>query len=77
MNVIFKISNFNYIIMSEQTLKKMQVPEIRINVAESSEVRYWCGKFNCSQRELEEAINKVGSSSIALERFFETSQNNR
>lgn len=42
----------------------------RIDINTPHEVQYWCGKFDCSKEQLEEAVNEVGTSSAAVERYF-------
>ncbi|BDC47690.1 DUF3606 domain-containing protein [Bryobacterales bacterium F-183] len=39
----------------------------RINLSEDYEVRYWTEKFGCTREELEDAVEKVGSSAAAVE----------
>ena len=46
----------------------------RVNVHEDYEVRYWTGKFNCSETDLREAVNMVGVSAKNVEAYLD---NNR
>jgi len=42
----------------------------RVNVNEDYEVRYWCGKFGCTEPELREAVNAVGVMADAVEAYL-------
>ncbi|HYW15092.1 MAG TPA: DUF3606 domain-containing protein [Allosphingosinicella sp.] len=40
----------------------------RVNVNEDHEVRYWTGKFGCTEEELRAAVGKVGVMADDVER---------
>jgi len=42
----------------------------RINMHEDYEVRYWTHKFGVPRHQLQDAIDKVGNSSKAVEQFL-------
>ena len=35
------------------------------------EVRFWCAKFRCSERNLRQAVRAVGESATAVETWFQ------
>lgn len=45
----------------------------KINLHEDYEVRYWTGKFGVSHDRLRTAVNEVGSSAAAVERYLQQS----
>jgi hypothetical protein len=53
-------------VADDKTLKGPQ-DRRRINLSEDYEVRYWCEKFGVTEKELVEAVTKVGSSAKAVE----------
>ncbi len=46
--------------MSDNPNKRGREDRARVNVHESHELRYWTGKFGCTQRQLREAVDAVG-----------------
>lgn len=42
----------------------------RINIHEPWEVTYWCSHFGCSQLQLINAVNQVGTSAEAVRKFL-------
>jgi hypothetical protein len=40
----------------------------RISLTEKHEVRYWCGKFGCSEAELRAAVDQVGHMVVDVEK---------
>lgn len=42
----------------------------RINVNEDYELQYWTKKFNVSADRLKEAVNQVGVSAMAVEKYL-------
>lgn len=42
----------------------------RVNVHEPYEVEYWCHKFGCTHQQLIQAVNAVGTSAAAVERYL-------
>ena len=42
----------------------------RVNVHEDHEVRYWTQRFGCSAAKLQEAVQKVGTSSERVEQYL-------
>lgn len=55
--------------------KEIKASNIRINVSEPSDLMYWCNYFNCTSNQLEDAINKVGSNSEELNKYFKLEAN--
>ena len=41
------------------TIKQPQDPK-KINVNQSWEVTYWCNKLGCTEKQLKDAVKKVG-----------------
>lgn len=46
--------------MPDSVLNPGPADRTRVNVNQPHEVRYWCGAFNCTKRELLEAVIAVG-----------------
>ncbi len=46
--------------MSDDLKNRGQADRLRVNVNEDHEVRYWCGKFGCTEAQLREAVKAVG-----------------
>lgn len=42
----------------------------RINLNQDHEVEYWCDKFDCSEKELRNAVSKVGDSASTVQRYL-------
>ncbi|MNF11589.1 hypothetical protein D3C80_2128300 [compost metagenome] len=53
--------------MEQQKLTR-GTDEIRVNVKDSSELKYWADKFDVSQDEIISAVRKAGDSLTALQR---------
>jgi hypothetical protein len=47
--------------MSEETSKRRPQNAKRINLSDDDEVAYWCERFGCSETQLRNAVQKVGS----------------
>ncbi|HZZ93017.1 MAG TPA: DUF3606 domain-containing protein [Usitatibacter sp.] len=56
--------------MSDDLSKRRPQDSSRVNVNEAWEVRYWCGKFGCSEQQLRAAVKAVGVSAIAVEKYL-------
>ena len=42
----------------------------RINLHEKYEVNYWCKKFKCTVKELQDAVHTVGTSAAKLQAYL-------
>jgi hypothetical protein len=42
----------------------------KVNISENYEARYWTSRFNCTRKQLEEAIAHVGVSAERIEQFL-------
>ena len=56
--------------MSDDLTKKRPLDASRVNVHEPWEVEYWCKRFGCTKAQLVQAVNAVGTSSSAVERYL-------
>jgi hypothetical protein len=52
--------------MADDKTKKGQADSSRINMSESYEVSYWMEVFDVSEKELQDAVKKVGNSVSAV-----------
>lgn len=57
--------------MADDPTKKGPQDRSRINLSEAHEIRYWTDKFRAPEGPLEQAVKTVGSSSEAVENFFQ------
>jgi hypothetical protein len=46
--------------MSDDTTKKGPQDASKVNINEYYEIRYWCSKFNCTEKILQQAVKNVG-----------------
>lgn len=58
----------------EQHRRKQGTDDIRINVQDSSELKYWAGKFSLSKNEVKSAVNAVGDSLTDVQRHIQLTQ---
>ena len=56
--------------MPDDKTKRGPQDRSRINVNEDYELRYWTGKFQVSEQELRDAVNRAGTSAAAVERLL-------
>ena len=56
--------------MSDDTTQRSPLDASRIAMGEDYEVRYWTGKFGVSRERLQQAVDTVGSSAKAVERYL-------
>ncbi len=42
----------------------------RINLSQDYEIRYWCKKFRCTEKELRDAVSLVGDSATAVQTYL-------
>jgi len=56
--------------MADDKTKKGPADTSRINVNEEYELRYWMGALKCSEQQLREAVDKVGTSSDAVREYL-------
>ena len=54
--------------MTDSTQHRHQPDRSRINTSQDFEVRYWCGKFGCTEEELRAVVGRVGNSPEAVEK---------
>jgi hypothetical protein len=57
--------------MPDNKQKRGRADRERVNVVEGYEVRYWCDKFDCSERELRDAVEEVGPMAKKVEAYLE------
>lgn len=48
--------------MPDDKTKKIPQDAKRISLTDPDEVRYWCGRFDCTKNDLERAVAAVGDS---------------
>jgi hypothetical protein len=53
--------------MTDSPNKRGRQDRAKISVIEAHEVRAWCAKLGCTQRELHEAVDAVGHSAGKVE----------
>ena len=51
-------------------LTKRQRDRKRINLSQDYEVRDWCRKFDCTKKELEDAVDAVGDYADDVARYL-------
>lgn len=53
--------------MADDLTKRGPADRSKFNVHEAWEVRYWCGKFGCTEAQLKLAVKTVGTSAAKVE----------
>lgn len=53
----------------KKILKETSFSE-KIDIFDDDSVKFWCGKFNCTEQELVDVVNRVGSSESKLKKYF-------
>ena len=56
--------------MPDDLKKKRPQDSQRINLHQDHEVRYWCKKFSCTKKELQDAVKRVGDSAADVQRYL-------
>jgi len=56
--------------MADNLKKTGPEDDSRVNVGQDHEVRYWCGKYGCTEAELREAVKAVGTSAAAVGEYL-------
>ena len=56
--------------MPDDLTKKRPQDARRINLDQDHEVRYWRNKFNCTKKELQDAVERVGNSAAKVQRYL-------
>jgi hypothetical protein len=56
--------------MADDLKKRGPQDRIRISLTEGHEVRYWCGKFACTEEELRAAVSMVGHMAADVAEHF-------
>lgn len=56
--------------MSDDKSKKRPQDASKVNVHEAYEVEYWTEKFGCTKAQLIAAVNAVGTSAAAVEKYL-------
>ena len=56
--------------MPDDLTKKRPHDSQRINLNQDHEVRYWCNKFNCTKKELQDAVSLIGDSAAVVQRYL-------
>ena len=54
--------------MADDRSNRGPADRARVNVNEDYEVRYWCGKFGCTEAQLRAAVRAVGVMADDVER---------
>ncbi len=58
--------------MSDDLTKRRPQDANKVNIHESWEREYWCKHFGCTLSKLTEAVNAVGTSVTAVEKYLRT-----
>ena len=53
--------------MPDNLNERRPLDAARVNIHEAWEIKYWCGKFRCTEAELKRAVAAVGTSAAAVE----------
>jgi hypothetical protein len=53
--------------MTDNPKKRARQDRAKVSVIEAHELRFWCEKFGCTQRELREAVDDIGHSAKKVE----------
>ena len=56
--------------MSDDLTKRGPQDRARVNVNETHEVKYWCGKFGCTEAQLRAAVKAVGVMAVDVVRHL-------
>ncbi len=56
--------------MPDDLTKRRPQDASRINIHEPYEVRWWTHEFGCTERQLKEAVNEVGTSANAVRKYL-------
>jgi len=56
--------------MSDDKTKRAPQDSSRIATGEDYEVEYWTDRFGCSRKQLQEAVDAVGNSALAVEQYL-------
>lgn len=56
--------------MPDDLTRKRPQDSRRINLDQEHEVRYWCDKFDCTEKELQDAVSRVGDSAAVVQRYL-------
>lgn len=57
--------------MSDDLTKRGPADAGRVNIKEEFEVKYWCGKFDCTPEQLTDAVKAVGILSEDVQRHLQ------
>jgi len=56
--------------MTDDLKRKAPEDPNYVNTSQSWEVDYWCKKFNCTNSELKSAVDAVGTSVSAVQKYL-------
>jgi len=56
--------------MADDLKKTGPADDSRVNITQQHEVRYWCSKYGCTEAELREAVNAVGTNAAAVAEYL-------
>ena len=56
--------------MPDDKTIKQPLDAARVNVHEPYEVNYWCKKWGCTEQQLKNAVNAVGTSAAAVGKYL-------
>lgn len=56
--------------MPDNLTKKRPEDSQRINLNQPYEVQYWCDKFDCTEDDLQDAVDAVGNSAADVQTYL-------
>lgn len=56
--------------MSDDLSNRGPKDRARVNVNEGYEMKYWCGKFGCTEAQLRAAVKAVGVMAVDVEKYL-------
>lgn len=63
--------------MPDDKTKKIPQDAKRISLTDKDEVCYWCDKFHCTEKQLRNAVRRVGDSAADVEKEIQRISRNR
>jgi hypothetical protein len=57
--------------MPDDRSKRGGADRKRVSVVEEHEVRYWCDRFDCTERQLRDAVEDVGPMVVDVEAWLD------
>jgi hypothetical protein len=56
--------------MEARTIKRATMDRSRVSTADALRLRYWCGRFVCTENELKDAVSRVGVAVAKVEEYL-------